>query len=78
MGKDRTPTEEMQGYAVPAAEIQPAWLTYKEAEYYASLSRTTLWRLIESRQIRAARIGKAVRIERNSLDDFLRRSVEEA
>jgi excisionase family DNA binding protein len=54
--------------------ITPAWLDYKQAEAYSSLSRTTLWQLINARKIRAARVGRAVRIERDSLQEFLERS----
>jgi excisionase family DNA binding protein len=51
--------------------ITPAWLDYKQAEAYSNLSRTTLWQLITARKIKAARIGRAVRIERRSLDQFM-------
>lgn len=54
-------------------EIQPEWLTYRAAEVYASLSRTTLWRLISDSEVKAARIGRAVRINRASLDEYLSR-----
>jgi excisionase family DNA binding protein len=54
--------------------ITPAWLDYKQAEAYSSLSRTTLWQLINARKIKAARIGRAVRIERLSLDKFMQES----
>ena len=54
--------------------ITPAWLNYKQAEAYSNLSRTTLWQLINARKIKAARIGRAVRIERGSLHEFLERS----
>jgi excisionase family DNA binding protein len=54
--------------------ITPAWLDYRQAEAYSSLSRTTLWQLINARKIKAARIGRAVRIERDSLQEFLERS----
>jgi excisionase family DNA binding protein len=54
--------------------ITPAWLDYKQAEAYSNLSRTTLWQLINARKIKAARIGRAVRIERESLHEFLERS----
>jgi len=54
--------------------IIPAWLDYKQAEAYSNLSRTTLWQLINARKIKAARIGRAVRIERRSLDQFMEAS----
>ncbi len=54
--------------------ITPAWLDYKQAEAYSNLSRTTLWQLISARRIKAARVGRAVRIERRSLDQFMEES----
>ncbi len=54
--------------------ITPAWFDYKQAEAYSNLSRTTLWYLINARKIRAARIGRAVRIERESLQRFMEQS----
>jgi excisionase family DNA binding protein len=58
--------------------ITPAWLNYKQAEAYSNLSRTTLWQLINARKIRAARIGRAVRIERDSLQAFMEQSADES
>ena len=58
--------------------IMPAWLNYKQAEAYANLSRTTLWQLINARKIKAARIGRAVRIERDSLQAFMEQSADES
>jgi excisionase family DNA binding protein len=58
--------------------ITPAWLDYKQAEAYSSLSRTTLWELISSRKIKAARIGRAVRIERDSLQKFMEQHITDA
>jgi excisionase family DNA binding protein len=57
--------------------ITPAWLNYKQAGAYANLSRTTLWTLINERKIRAARVGRAVRIETASLQRFMERSTED-
>jgi len=62
---------------VPKTEITPAWLDYRQSEAYANLSRTTLWSLIKARKIRAARVGRAVRIERASLQAFMERSSDE-
>jgi excisionase family DNA binding protein len=58
--------------------ITPAWLNYKQAEAYSNLSRTTLWQLIKARKIKAARIGRAVRIERDSLQAFMEQSTDES
>jgi excisionase family DNA binding protein len=57
------------------AVITPAWLDYRQAEAYASLSRTTLWELINRREIKAARIGRAVRIQRDSLEEFMEKRI---
>jgi excisionase family DNA binding protein len=56
--------------------IAPAWLNYKQAEAYSNLSRPTLWMLIKARKIKAARIGRAVRIERDSLHAFMEQSAD--
>jgi excisionase family DNA binding protein len=58
--------------------VTPAWLNYKQAEAYSNLSRTTLWQLIRARKIKAARIGRAVRIERASLQAFMEQSTDES
>jgi len=58
--------------------ITPAWLNYKQAEAYSGLSRTTLWLMIKAQKINAARIGRAVRIERDSLQAFMERSTDES
>jgi excisionase family DNA binding protein len=56
------------------AEITPEWVTYKQAEELSGLSRTTLWKLVSASEIEAARVGRAVRISRKSLDQFMRRN----
>ena len=58
--------------------ITPAWLNYKQSEAYSGLSRTTLWQLINARKIKAARIGRDVRIERDSLQAFMEQSADES
>ena len=57
--------------------ITPAWLSYKQAETSSNLSRTTLWQLINARKIKAARVGRAVRIETASLQSFMEQSTED-
>ncbi len=58
------------------AEITREWLTYKQAEELTGLSRTTLWKLISAGDVEAARVGRAVRINRESLSAYMRRSTE--
>jgi excisionase family DNA binding protein len=55
------------------AEIVRSWLTYREAEQLVGLSRTTLWKLIGSGEIEHRRVGRAVRISRESLEEYMGR-----
>ena len=57
-------------------EIVREWLTYKEAEQLVGLSRTTLWKLIGAGEIEHRKVGRAVRINRESLEAYMRRDVE--
>jgi excisionase family DNA binding protein len=59
------------------AKITPAWVNYRDAEVYCSLSRVTLWRLINEGEIKAARCGRAVRISVDSLDAYLSRQASD-
>jgi excisionase family DNA binding protein len=52
------------------------WLTYKEAEQLVGLSRTTLWRLVSDGEIQTRKVGRALRINRESLVDFMQRDAE--
>jgi excisionase family DNA binding protein len=58
------------------AEITREWLTYREAEQLVGLSRTTLWKLISSGEIEYRRVGRAVRINRASLEVYMRGPAE--
>ena len=53
------------------AQIVKSWVTYKEAEAIAGLSRTTLRKLVDEGAIRIKRVGRAVRINRESLDAYM-------
>lgn len=53
-------------------KIEPTWLTYEEAGRLVGLGRTTLWRLARNGDIKIARVGRAVRIERQSIEKYLR------
>ena len=54
------------------AEIVREWLTYKEAEQLVGISRTTLWKLISSGEIEHRKVGRAVRINRQSLEAYMK------
>jgi len=66
----------MKGGWKMQVEITREWVTYKQAEELSGLSRTTLWKLLSAGEIKAARIGRAVRINRHSIDDYLERASE--
>lgn len=61
-------------------EIEPQWISYDEAQRLTSLGRTTLWRICgdPSSGVRTARIGRAVRINRQSLEDFMAQAAEDS
>jgi len=54
-------------------DIEPAWLTYEGAQRLTSLGRTTLWRIVKSGTVKSTSIGRAVRINRDSLEDYMER-----
>ncbi len=60
-----------RGASVPA---EAAWLTYWQAGLISGLGRTKLWQLVGAGEVTAAKVGSAVRIERTSLEEFMRRS----
>ena len=57
-------------------EVTREWVTYREAEELSGLSRTTLWKLLSAGEVKAARVGRAVRINRRSIDGYLERASE--
>lgn len=48
------------------------YLSYRDAERYTGLSRTTLWRILRRSEIDAVQVGTAVRLNRASIDRYLR------
>jgi excisionase family DNA binding protein len=59
------------------AEAGFKWITYRQAEEFSGLSRTTLWKLISAGSVEAARVGRAVRISRRSLEEYMERAAGE-
>ena len=52
-------------------QIEAEWVDYPTAQRYSGLSHTTLWRYVSSREIKAARVGRSVRIHLPSLKEFM-------
>jgi excisionase family DNA binding protein len=63
-----------KGGAVLKEPVQQEWISYPEAERYSGLSHTTLWRYVNSGDLKAARIGRSVRIHLPSLREFMERA----
>jgi len=63
-------TREQEADMTTAVE-ETAWLSYPEAQRYSGLGRTKLWQLISSGEVKAAKIGRAVRISRRSLHEYM-------
>jgi excisionase family DNA binding protein len=51
-----------------------AWLSYAEAQRFSGLGRTKLWELISTGEVVAAKVGRAVRISKRSLNEHMRRN----
>ena len=57
-----------------ATDVERQWLSYKETQAFTGLGRTKLWKLICSGEVEAAKVGRAVRINRRGLDEYMRRN----
>jgi excisionase family DNA binding protein len=68
-----TDTCEQEQRIVIVAE-PPSWLSYSAAQRFSGLGRTKLWELISIGEVEAAKVGRAVRINRQSLDAYMRRN----
>jgi excisionase family DNA binding protein len=58
----------------PVPRPEREWLTYAEAGEIVGLSRVTLWKLVSAGEIEAAKVGRAVRLSRQSLTAYMRRA----
>jgi excisionase family DNA binding protein len=65
------PTLRTNGEAEATPTVEREWLSYREAEVYSGLSRTTLWKLVGAREIKAARVGRAVRLSKRSIQEYM-------
>ena len=57
--------------------VHQEWVSYPEAERYSGLSHTTLWRHVSTGQLKAARVGRSVRIHLPSLKEFMEERASE-
>ena len=58
--------------------VEAEWVDYPTAQRYSGLSHTTLWRYVTSGQLKAARVGRSVRIHLPTLREFMLAASEEA
>ncbi len=58
--------------------VRQEWVSYPEAERYSGLSHTTLWRYVSTGRLKAARVGRSVRIHLPTLREFMERASEGA
>lgn len=56
--------------------VQQEWVSYPEAERYSGLSHTTLWRYVGNGELKAAHVGRSVRIHLPSLKNFMEEKAE--
>ena len=56
------------------AVVADQWITYEQAKQLSGLGRTKLWEIVSSGEVEAAKVGRAVRINRSSLDQYMRRN----
>lgn len=54
--------------------VRSEWVTYRQAQELTNLGRTTLSHLVSRGEIKAARVGRAVRLNRISLEEHLERN----
>lgn len=57
--------------------VEALWLSYPDAQKLSGLGRTKLWEIVCSGGIKAARVGRAVRISRRSLEAYMERAAED-
>jgi excisionase family DNA binding protein len=59
---------------VETGAVHREWIPAAQATAFSGLGRTTLWKLASTGQVRAAKVGKAVRFSRSSLQEFMEKS----
>jgi excisionase family DNA binding protein len=54
-----------------ATEVRAEYMNYPDAERMTGLSRVTLWKHVKTGEIKASHVGRAVRINVESLRAFM-------
>ena len=49
------------------------WLTLNEVATYLKRARSTLYRMVQRRELPASKLGRMWRFERDTIDEWLRR-----
>jgi excisionase family DNA binding protein len=52
-------------------QVEVEWVDYPTAERYSGLSHVTLWQRVKSGELKAARVGRSVRIHLPTLREFM-------
>jgi predicted DNA-binding transcriptional regulator AlpA len=58
-----------------ATEARPEYVNYPDAERMTGLSRVTLWKHVKAGDIEASHVGRAVRLNVESLRAFMKARV---
>jgi excisionase family DNA binding protein len=58
-------------------QVEAEWVDYPTAERYSGLSQVTLWRRVKGGELKAARVGRRVRIHLPSLREFMEQHAAE-
>jgi hypothetical protein len=51
--------------------VEPEWVDYPTAERFSGLSHVSLWRRVKNGELKAAKVGRSVRIHLPSLREFM-------
>jgi len=69
--------QEREEAALLKETVRQEWVDYPTAERFSGLSHTTLWRYVSSGGLKAARVGRSVRIHLPSLKEFMEERASE-
>jgi excisionase family DNA binding protein len=58
--------------------VEAEWIDYPTAKRYSGLSHTTLWRYVNRGELKAARVGRSVRLHLPTLREFIEHASREA